>query len=689
MKKTIIAALVATSSITPTFAQKPPSTPGSGAGGGNSGGGDTVIRRENEPQASAHGQEIPMVDPTNKTIDFQGKKYSLMDNNLGGQFEAYLATDTLSSQAAVEYRATLRQILDYLAPNKTDGSQLKQAYDLLSVAAEYPGDGNLCESLANAIYSAQLTKNHIGSKKEYIAKLLKEQKTLIHNMGVIESKLDVQPAGQDRGRGGDRGKGKGGDRNRGGTTSIAGQSIEYTMMQKRLVEITALIKKTEVEGTIDLTQSKVQYQAMMVQLFIQRRFEHVIIAARFYNLIYKDGDTKMRLQKNSDTEKFFSEGIGVNPTVAGLDAAANEAIRKVDTLVSAFDNNISSGRIHAASERLVEAFAIGEFLPAVQIIAYEDKAKIQQYVQDANDMVKTLEANDLERGEELNQTLQDQASDYNASEAKSYIAAKKTESKSYARDAKIALYQMKKARDTQERYNEEQRFKTAMFKSTFAWPSNPDLEDINNLLDKIIDSGVESEDMLLVARQDFDRYVETKSWAAIMKEENLSRFIAAFNLSKSSEDLARKNQLQQITREKSSVVAALKEAETLHDRGFAEAAWEIIDIRQKEHPNDLELSQAKARYSGEAAKFANLIAKAQGYEDSSPTSAQALTWYLKAENIHPDSKYASAGIKRIISAKFDADEDEINQKETIPASNADSESDSNSSSDSNLNEADF
>ncbi len=669
MKKTIIAAIIASSTITPSFAQKPPSAPATAAGGTPSGGNDTIVRRDNMQQASAHGQEIPMIDPTNKTIDFQGKKYSLMDNNLGGQFEAYLATDTLSSQSAVEYRATLRQILDYLAPNKTDGPQLKSAYNLLTKAAEYPGDGNLCESLANAIYSAQLTKNHIGSKKEYITNLLKEQKKLVHNMGVIESKLDVQPAGRGT-------SSKGGSKGKTQSTPAAGStSIDYLMMQKRLLEITALIKKTEISGTIDLTQSKIQYQAMMIQLFIQRRFEHVIMSARFYNLIYKDGDTKMKLQKGSDTDKFFSEGVGVTPTVAGLDAAANEAMRKVETLVSAFNNNILSGRIHAASERLVESFAIGEFLPPVQIIDYADKAKIQQYVQDANDLVKTLEAKDLERGVELNEGLKSQASDYNASEATSYIAAKKTESKSYARDAKISLYQMKRARNTQERYNEEARFKTAMFKSTSAWPSNPDLESINNLLDKIIDDGVESEDMLLVARKDFDRYVETKSWAAIMKEENLSRFIAAFNISEAEEDLTRKNLLAEITSEKSSVIAALKEAETLDERGFAEAAWEIIDIRQKEHPNDLELSQAKASYSGKAAKFANLIAKAQGYENESATSAQALTWYLKAENIHPDSKYAAAGISRIISAKFGANgiTDELNTKETVSASEVETE----------------
>lgn len=658
MKKTILTALIASGSISPIFAQKPPAiSPGGSSGGG---GNDTVLRRESEPQASAHGQDIPIVDPTNKTIDFQGKKYSLLDNNLGGQFEAFLSTDTLSSSEAQEYRDTIRKILDLLSPTKTGGPQLRKAYDLLSVAAKYPGDGNLCESLANAIYSAQLTKSNIGSKKEFITKLQQEEKTLVRNMTVIEQKGEFGNGSSGGASSGGRSNNRSNNRSSNGRQSRATSNptrvgnIDYQVMQKRLVEITALIKKTETAGVIDLTQSKIQYQAMMVQLFIQRRFEHVIIATRFYNLIYKDGDTKMRLKRGSDTEKFFSEGIGVDPTVAGLDAAANEAIRKVNTLVSAFNNNIISGRVHGASERLVESFAIGEFIPTVQTIAAEDKLKVLSYVQDANDLVKTLEAKDLERGEELNDRLKSTANDYNASEATSYIAAKKTESKSYARDAKIALYQMKKAIDTQERYNEEQRFKTAMFKSTSAWPSNPDLEDINNSLDTLIEQGVEGEDFLLVARKDFDRYVDTQSWSAIMKKENLSRFLAAFGVSKEEQDIERRNMLDKITTDKTSVIAALKEAETLNERGFSEAAWETIHIKQQEdsHSNDLELSKAMAQYSSKAAEFAKIITKAQDIEAESESSAQALTWYLKAQNIHPDSKYAKAGISRILYNKF-------------------------------------
>ncbi|MFT5906395.1 MAG: hypothetical protein ACI9E1_002003, partial [Cryomorphaceae bacterium] len=382
------------------------------------------------------------------------------------------------------------------------------------------------------------------------------------------------------------------------------------------------------------------------------RFEHCIMATRFYNLIYRDGDNRLDLKKGSDAANFFAEGIGVDPTVAGLDAASAEAIKKVDTLVNAFRNNLKNKRVHAASERLVEAFVVGEFLPSVQTINIESKAIIQQYIQDANDLVKVLGAKDLARAEQLNESLQQQATDYNPSEARSYISGKKTESKLNTRDAKIALRFMLKSKTSNERYNEHARFKTAMAKATNAWPSNPEVEQINILIDSKLDLLADGDDMLKVARKDFDLYVDTKSWSAVMKDENLSRFIASFHLSKDPQDIIRATRLKQIKNDFTAVFATMKEAETFYNRGHAAAAWELVDIAIKQHPNSLELAQAKALYSGKAATFANTIAKAQDLESLSAVSAQALTWYLKAEVIHPDSRYAREGIDRVITAKF-------------------------------------
>jgi len=117
------------------------------------------------PSNPQNGKEIPILDPTNKTIKFQGHTYSLADNSIGGQFYAFLATDTLSSDAAKEYRAVIDEILESLSPNKKVKPDLTKAYLLLSKASQYPGDGNVSDSLINALSAARNSQKGKGALK--------------------------------------------------------------------------------------------------------------------------------------------------------------------------------------------------------------------------------------------------------------------------------------------------------------------------------------------------------------------------------------------------------------------------------------------------------------------------------------------------------------------------------------------
>ncbi len=618
-----IISLITAGSICTSIAQRPPAAPQPAR--------DSRTHSPQENSASVFGSEIPQLDFTNKTFEHGGKTHSMSDNHIAGQFEAYLSTDTLLEQDAIEYRKTIRDILDLLAYDKTGGSKLKSAHKLLSKAAEYPGDANICESLANAIFSAQLSSEHIGKRRAQAKKLKKERARLYRNLMVLGGHEQLSKSAK------------------GAKPQV---SAESSHLKKSIAEIEATLKAIEINGIMGRVQSKLHFQSMIVQLFAQRRFQHCIMATRFYMLIYKDGDAKLELKKGADTEKIFSETLGVNPTINGIDAASAEIIKKVETLVNSFNNNLKKNKIHAASERLMEAFFIGEFLPALHTIPLKDKAPIQQYVQDANDLVRVLVANDLERAETLNLSLQKQASDYNPSEAKSYIAGRKNDSKFNTRDAKFALRFMMKSNNADERRTEQARFKAAMARAVKAWPSNPELELLNKAIDTKFDEVSILDNKLLVARKDFDRYVETKSWAAVMKDENLSRFLASFHLSTDIEDVARANKLKQIKEEFSSMFATLKEAETYYKRGHVPAAWELVDIAIKKHKDSIELAQAKALYSGKASNFSNTISQAQELEKKAPQSAHALSYFLKAEKIYPNSKYAREGIQRIISAKF-------------------------------------
>ena len=58
---------------------------------------------------------------------------------------------------------------------------------------------------------------------------------------------------------------------------------------------------------------KIEFQALIVQHFLQRRFQHVIIGTRFYRNIFADGDSQLRI--GEDAKSLFSKTSGLPPEV--------------------------------------------------------------------------------------------------------------------------------------------------------------------------------------------------------------------------------------------------------------------------------------------------------------------------------------------------------------------------------------
>ncbi len=582
---------------------------------------------------SPYGQEIPVFDPSSETITLFGQTYDIKDNRLGGQFEAYLASDAYTNEAAQDYREVMGTILAMISPNNPNGLDASSAFKLLHKASTYPGDANICDSLASSIYSASLALKGNDNKRDIMSNLDKEKQRIIYNMGIIEKRTPLRsPNRQESSNGNGSGQ---------ATTNAPVQSIEFTNYQNRLVEIEALKKKYDGEGVITLVQSKIQYQALMVQLFVQRRFEHVVIAARFYNQIFTDGDDRLRLDKRSDTNKFFTENIGVNPTIAGLDSAANEAIRKVQTLVNAFDNNITTGRTHSAAKRLTEAYAIGEFLPIVQTLPLEKKHKILNYVQKSNMLVQAISSKNFTDATRLNNELKATASDFTeAAKVESAIFAHTSGSDSFIQEAKFALLD-----------KNMEVYKEALKNAIQLWPTNPKIKELQNRIDRKLDEGERSTNMLSNAKEDFDRLISDENYRKIFDRENYIRFASAFG---QSNDTERLKQLEEIAGSFEQIEKSLAAAEELEKEGQTHAAWERLFEAQQIYYDDRLLNQEMARLSGEVATFTNALTRARSLEtrENNPQSGSALSYYLKARRIHPGSKLAKEGIKRLVDLQF-------------------------------------
>ena len=585
-----------------------------------------------QPQTGPLGNEIPMLDPSAETITVGGVAIPLGDNRLlKARFEKYLSQPPESDEAAAQYRETITEILATISPFKSGGPDLYAAFKLLPSASTYPGDANLCGSLAESIYMAMLAKQDINGLTKLNASI-EEEKTAIISEGDWSARNDrdqslgdTKPAAA-----GAKGAKKAQPATQEGTGS---NSLRYANTLRRIAEIEALKKANIVRTEAQTLRSKAHYQVSMVQWFVQRRYEHVLMAARFYNQIWKDGDTTLRIDKKSDVSKLFSESVGVSPTVASLDSLSNEAIREVAKYVEAFDLMLARNELHSASQRLMEAYALGEYLGPVATLPLEKKQRIAGYFRDLNELYGTLQARDYTKTQELATRLKAAAKDFPSSKVDSAIAA-------YTLASDLAIEEAKAHLLARESDKAAEKIRAA----TEIWPTNPKLTEFRNL--------ITSSSGLVSIRNDFDRLLSEGNFREIAKRQ--------YEIAPSIQgDATREEAFKQIMTNLMKIEAALGKASEFSKVGQNYAAWEQLAELREQFPDDPKLGRELELLAPKVADFTLALDKARQFETRTPKqTGSALSWYLKARSIHPQSNLADAGTKRIINEILPPDEAE-------------------------------
>ena len=99
---------------------------------------------------------------------------------------------------------------------------------------------------------------------------------------------------------------------------------------------------------------------------------------------------------------------------------------------------------------------------------------------------------------------------------------------------------------------------------------------------------------------------------------------------------------------------ALGKSQSLVEAGQSYAAWEAIFETQNKYYDDPKIANAKAQLIGQVGNFTNALTKAKRLEDggASPQTGSALSWYLKARDIYPQSQFAKEGIERLVNKQF-------------------------------------
>ncbi len=601
----------------PTPSKNQPSTPSDN------------ITRAPTPQPTNHhpnnnsllGNEIGFFNPTNDTISWNGSTWAASNNRLvAARFEKYLNEPENLTAAAQSYRQTIDQILSYLSPHRKGGPVFAEAVALLPKAAQYPGDAKLCDSLSNAIYTAILSQRDANKTKAIMAAMEREKKKNILDADwKARSEKDPNIGKSNTGAG----KGNSEETTQQSTQIGRGaQSLVYAEHLRRIAEIEATKKTRETESKVKRELSKVQYQALMVQLFAQRRFEHVIMASRFYNMIWKEGDGTLYLDEDSDINKIFSESLGVNPTVSTLDSLANEAIRDVNKGVEVFSFLVQREELESASKRLSESFIIGEFMPSINTLARAKKRKVLEFVRGSNILLNAIDAKDYLRASQQIKELKNKAKDFDATKAEAAVAT-------FTRASDMHLMMAKRHLDARDMDKAQLEIRQAME----IWPQNPKLAEV----DQIINSG----SSIIKLRNDFDRLFAEKNYREVFKRQH--ELSVAIN-----HDPERLASFRQVLENITAIETAIGGATKMSNIGQDYAAWEELSEVHTRFPDDPDLNQVMTSLAPKVADFTIALSKAAKHEEQGNLGS-ALSWYYKAQHLHQGSKKADEAIERLVN----------------------------------------
>ncbi len=562
------------------------------------------------------GGDVPFFNPGNELLTWDGRSWNVNNNRLfQARFEKYLNTEEESDEDSIKYRKILDAIMKKLAPGEATSSSLDEAFKLLPLASDFEIDANLCDGIANAVYS-------VWQSRRENERLKKAQETLDYELEVHEwnalsasrdPSMNSRPPSRD-------------------SASLEAwkqqmalrRDLKIGPITTRAAEVKALILANQLKRETTQLQAKVEFQALIVQLFMQRRFQHVLISTRFYRSIFGDGDTLLRV--GDDAKALFSQTTGMPPTVAVMDSLANEMIRDATEGVSAYRFLLEREELESATKRLAESFVVGEYLPALRTLPRDEKRQALAFAQQTNQLINALEVKDYALAEKIINGLSTTAKDFDSSQAMAAIETART----------ISAMHLAKARNAAVSGDRE-TLEVELKAATEMWPRNPALAEVSQLI-------FSQADVQQQALIDLDQLLSQRNYRQIFDDQ--IRFIAA-----SAMFPERQEKLREVLTNMHLVEAAINQASEIAKRGDNAGAWESIERAYIEFPDDMKLSQVRADITTRAADFVRTLRTAEELEERGQTGS-SLAWFLKAQHIYPASDFAREGIQRMVGEFF-------------------------------------
>lgn len=591
----------------------------------------------------AFNTDSDSINPENGTMTWKGHSYDMGQFRVfRGRFERYLSLPATRDQDV--YAATLDEIFKLLSTRTANGSQesVVDAWKLLYRASEYEADGGNSLGVANQIFNAwrirdekqalSVTQNELERiRRQQTASVVYGADAMQEDAGRAASNA-ASAAGTAAANAAPRvniantgNTGGGGVASGNGQTIGNGSVVGHTgqvFRTRELAETEAKIKALEAAGLLSVTQAKLQFQSQIMSLFLQRRFQHALIASSFYRYIFKGSHQNLEVGKKELSSFLPTTDLAL--TVETIEFLSREAINDVNSGMASVRANYDDGRKIGALERLQETFFLGEYMPAVTQFEPNRKAELLNLFRKVDEARKLADLRDYEAVLALTEEIGSLTKDFRTPEVTAAV-------RSAQRMSTLSLNAAQQAAATGD-YAKAQEF---VEKAAQLWPLNPAIKSYTENMASQADLGTQAAVVFDEAykREDFRRIYESGPELSV----------AFLN------DTVRGPQLKAVIEQMAKVDMFLAQSEELLAQNNAFSAWEALAAAAKLAPKDVNLNQSMAKLAPRVAEFVGRLDQAKRYENEQRYAA-SLTQFLAAQDIHPASQLARTGLARVSEA---------------------------------------
>jgi len=288
----------------------------------------------------------------------------------------------------------------------------------------------------------------------------------------------------------------------------------------------------------------------------------------------------------------------------------------------------------------MEAFYLGEYLPAIKRYPLEKKRRIGAYVRDLTGLASALDVKSFDRAEKKLKEIESYARDFDGGRAEAHIKTSKQLSNLAVQRALSAAYEEDRA-----------GIEAALEEAVTYWPTNPEIQKFSEKL-------LEKTDVQDMAALDFDRFLRQTDYRAIFNDR--FRFAAALAM-----DKERNEKFLEIMKRMEKIESAMAQARELARIENTFGAWEVLERGYREHPNDQELNRLRGDFAVKASEFASVIAKAEEARERGDYG-EALFAYLEARRLYPASFFVEEGVRESVGTIL-ADRTEVAAAGVAPA----------------------